>query len=195
MANFNERNLQRGVDNTEEWLDEKLFVDQLECTEQLSGKTLKQLDWGHVFSVNVIRILRGKKHLNMPSGNVELKTGDRLLVIGIREDLRALRLSLNLPEENSPPSLRAFTEGQEEDAAHLYATVIPVERASELQGKSIRSSGLREKYDCMVLGLQRNKLPILQPDVNMTIQTDDLVWVLGTRKMAAKLLAGGFSEE
>lgn len=194
MANFNERNLQRDDENTE-WLDEKLFVDQIDCGDALSGKTLKQLDWGHRFSVNVIRILRGKKHLNMPSGNVELKEGDRLLVIGRREDLRALRLSLDLPEETEPPTLRAFTESQEGEAAHLYATVIPVEKVSELQGKTIRTSGLREKYDCMILGLQRNKLPILQPDVNMTVQTEDLVWVLGTRKMAAKLLAGGFSEE
>ena len=194
MANFNERNLQRGDENTE-WLDEKLFVEQLECNEATSGKTLKQLDWGRRFGVNVIRILRGKKHLDMPSGHVELKAGDRLLIIGRTEDLRALRLSLELPEETDAPTLRAFTEGQSNEAANLYATAIPVERASELQGKSIRTSGLREKYDCMVLGLQRNRLPILQPDVNMTFQADDLVWVLGTRRMAERLLAGGFSEE
>ena len=46
----------------------------------------------------------------------------------------------------------------------------------------------------MVLGIQRNKLPILQPDVNMIIQTNDLVWVLGDRRMAEKLLALEFSE-
>ena len=194
MANFNERNLQRDLEGTE-WLDEKLFVDELDCSEAMSGKTLKQLDWGQRFHVNVIRILRGKRHLNMPSGNVELRKEDKLFTIGRREDLRALRLSLGLPGESDAPTLRVFTERQEGDGAHLYATVIPVEKATELQGKTIRSSGLREKYDCMILGLQRAKLPILQPDVNMTIQRDDLVWVLGTRKMAAKILAGGFSEE
>lgn len=193
MANFNERNLQRDDESTE-WLDEKLFVEELDCGGDTAGKTLKQLDWGHRFSVNVIRVVRGKKHLNMPSGNAELKEGDKLLVIGRTEDLRALRMSLGLPEESDPPTLRAFTESQEGDAAHLYATVIPVEKATELQGKTIRTSGLREKYDCMILGLQRDRLPILQPDVNMAIQRDDLVWVLGTRKMAARLLAGGFSE-
>jgi CPA2 family monovalent cation:H+ antiporter-2 len=194
MANFNERNLQRGDDNTE-WLDEKLFVEQIECSGDMAGKTLKHLDWGRRFGVNVIRILRGKKHLDMPSGHVELKAGDRLLIIGRMEDLRALRLGLDLPEHSEPPTLRAFTEGQSDEAAELYATAIPVERASELQGKSIRSSGLREKYDCMVLGLQRNRLPILQPDVNMTFQAGDLVWVLGTRRMAERLLAGGFLED
>ncbi len=194
IANFNERNLQRDDESTE-WLDEKLFVDELDCSAEIAGKTLKQLDWGHRFSVNVIRVLRGKRHLNMPTGNVELREGDRFLVIGKHDDLRAMRLSLNQPETAEPLTLRAFAEAQKGDGAHLYATVIPVDKVSELQGKSIRSSGLREKYDCMILGLQRSKLPILQPDVNMTIQRGDLVWVLGTRKMAAKLLAGGFSEE
>lgn len=194
MANFNERNLQRGNDNTE-WLDEKLFVEQIECAGDISGKTLKQLDWGRRYNVNVLRVLRGKKHLDMPSGHVELKAGDRLLIIGRMEDLRAIRLGLELPELSEAPTLRAFTEGQSDESADLYATAIPVERSSELQGKSIRTSGIREKYDCMVLGLQRNRLPILQPDVNMTFQAGDLVWVLGTRRMAERLLAGGFLED
>ncbi len=194
MANFNERSLQRDEAGVE-WLDEKLFVGRLDCGSDIGGKTLKQLDWGHRFNVNVIRVLRGKKHLDMPSGHVELRQGDRLLVIGKREDLRALRLSLGLPEDPNPPTLRAFTREQGEENPELFAAVIPVKSAYELQGKSIRASGLREKYDCMILGLQRDKLPILQPDVNMTMQPEDLVWVLGTRRMAERLLAGGFSED
>ena len=67
--------------------------------------------------------------------------------------------------------------------------------AIEVAGKSIRSSALREKYDCMVLGLQRQNLPILQPDINMTIQPDDYIWILGSRRMAEKLLAGGFDTD
>ena len=194
MANFNERSLQRGDEGTE-WLDEKLFVQTLEAGAAQAGKTLRQLDWGKRFSVNIVRIQRGKRRLFMPSGNVELRESDRLLVVGRSEDLRSLRLSLGLAETEELPTLRAFTEGQDETADPFYATAIPVERDSALAGKSIRTSGLREKYDCMVLGLQRERLPILQPDVNMTIQQGDLVWILGTEKMAQKLLAGGFSEE
>ena len=196
MANFNERSLQRGEAEGTEWLDEKLFVQTLTATEGQAGRSLKQLDWGNRFSVNVVQIRRGKKRLFMPSGNAELRAGDKLLLVGRSEDLRSLRLSLGLPEDEALPTLRAFTEAEDEGVSNgFYATVIPVERDSELSGKSIRSCGLREKYDCMVLGLQRNKLPILQPDVNMTIQPGDIVWILGTRRMAEKLLAGGFSEE
>ena len=194
MANFNERSLQRGDEGTE-WLDEKLYVQQFDASEAQSGKSLRQLDWGNRFSVNVVQITRGRKRLFMPPANTELRTGDRLLLIGQREELRSLRMSLGLPEEMELPTLRAFTEGQKEASDPFYATAIGVGRDSELAGKSIRNCGLRQKYDCMILGLQRDKLPILQPDVHMTMQPGDLVWVLGTRRMAEKLLAGGFSED
>ena len=46
----------------------------------------------------------------------------------------------------------------------------------------------------MVLGLQRSRLPIAQPDVNMQIQNGDLVWVLGAKVMAGKLLANVVEE-
>ena len=41
----------------------------------------------------------------------------------------------------------------------------------------------------MILGLQRNRLPIAQPDINMTLQNGDLIWILGTKTMAGKLLS------
>ena len=192
MANFNERSLHRSQDDTTEWLDEKLFVEQFSCTEELAGKSLRQLNWGFRFSINVIKIIRGKKHFNMPSGDLELRHGDHVFIIGKAEDLRSLRLSLGRQEAPEPVTLRQFIANQSDDATDVYSYAIPVEKDSTLQGKTIKSSHLREHYDCMILGLQRSKLPILQPDVNMTIQTDDLVWVLGTRRMAEKLLTGDF---
>ncbi len=194
MANFNERILQRNQDDKTEWLDEKLFVQELTADDSMAGKTLKQLGWGYLFSVNVIQIIRGKKHINMPSGDLEIHKGDHLTLLGKAEDLRSLRLGLCVDGCCDLPTLREFINQQEEDSTNVYAYAIPVTKDSELLGKSIKTSHLRENYDCMILGLQRNKLPILQPDVNMTLQTDDLVWVLGSRHMAEKLLAESLSD-
>jgi K+/H+ antiporter YhaU regulatory subunit KhtT len=76
----------------------------------------------------------------------------------------------------------------------LYSYAISVDKGSELAGKTVRDSGIRDNYDCMVLGLQRSRLPIVQPDVNMQIQNGDLVWVLGAKAMAGKLLASVVEE-
>ena len=197
MANFNERNLQRqvGTEDEMEWLDEALYVQKLSCPQELYGKTLKQLAWGSHFSVNVIQVIRKGKIRNMPSGTLELHEGDQLVLVGKAEDLRSLRLSLDMQEYEELPTLRAYTEAQADSPYAVFAYAIKVRKDSELAGKSIRSSALREKYDCMLLGLQRNHLPILQPDLIMTIQPDDYIWILGSRRMAEKLLAGGFDTD
>ena len=194
VRNLNERNLNREGDESAEWLDEKLSVAEIDCQRELQGKSLKQLGWGNRFGVNVVRVTRGKRIRNMPSAQMELREGDRLLAIGKAEDLNSLLVNLK-QEGQSSVTLRAFLAGQEEKETDLYASTVPVGKDSELLGRSIRASGLREKYDCMILGLQREGLPVLQPDVNMMIQSGDLIWILGSRHMAEKLLAGGFAEE
>ena len=191
LANLNERLLQRGDDEGEqntEWLDETLLVDELVCSEASSGRTLKQLNWGKLFSVNVIKVIRGRKHHLMPSGSVCLEEGDRVIVIGKPEDIRSFHLRFNLDQSRELKTLRHFIEAQPDDAAGLACFALPVDRDSKLNGVTIRESHLREDYDCMILGLQRDRLPILQPDVNLTIQRKDLVWVLTTGDMAEKLL-------
>jgi len=193
MANFNERDLQRDRDDTE-WIDEKLFVEKLSSDEHMAGKTLKALNWGYHFNVNVIKVVRGKRHLNMPSGNLELRLDDEIYLLGRPEELRSLRLAMNNAGNPALPTLRDFIAAQNDEPSDVYSYAIPVRRDSALQGKSIRDSGLRERYDCMILGVQRARLPILQPDVNMTLQAGDRIWVLGSRRMAEKLLAGELSE-
>ena len=194
MANLNERNLHRGQDDGTQWLDEKLLVEELACGDNWADKTLKQLNWGYLFSVSVIKVVRGKRHFNMPSGSMTLRRGDRLLVMGKPEDLRSFRLSFGRTDTPQLDTLRQYIEGQSDETMDVYVFALPVKRDSALQGKSIKTSNLKDDYDCMVLGIQRNRLPILQPDVNMTFQTEDLVWVLGARRMAEKLLATDFSE-
>jgi len=194
MANFNERNLHRDEDDTTQWLDDQLFVQQLPCNADWAGKTLKQIGWGRNFGVNIIKIVHGKKHINMPSGDLSLRSGDTLYLLGKSEDLRSLRLALGLAENESLPTLHEFINSQNDEATNVYSYALPVTKDSELQGKTIKSSGLREQYDCMILGLQRNKLPILKPDINMVLQTDDLVWVLGSGRMIEKLLASNLAE-
>ena len=197
MANFNERTLRSDTQNIlePEWLDEKLSVQSLACPVSITGKTLKQLAWGNHFSVNVIQLIRGRRVFNMPSGDIALQPDDRIILLGKADDLRSLRMSLSLPENEDLPTLREYTEAQPGSASDIFAYAVKVRKGSELQGKTIRTSGLREKYDCMILGLQRQKLPILQPDINMTLQTDDIVWILGTRRMGEKLIAGGLDED
>ena len=193
LANFNERQLQRlGSDDAVEWLDQRLHV--LSFQYEQHGGTLKELGWGKRFGVNVIKIVRGKRHINIPSGDAALHSGDTVYILGEPAELRNLCLDLGIAEPAELPTLREFIAAEDSDPDALYSYAISVDKGSELAGKTVRGSGIRDNYDCMVLGLQRSRLPIAQPDVNMQIQNGDLVWVLGAKVMAGKLLANVVEE-
>ena len=193
LANFNERQLQRlDSDDAVEWLDQRLHV--LSFQYEQHGGTLKELGWGKRFGVNVIKIVRGKRHINIPSGDAALHSGDTVYILGESAELRNLCLDLGISEPEELPTLREFIAAEDSDPDALYSYAISVDKGSELAGKTVRGSGIRDNYDCMVLGLQRSRLPIAQPDVNMQIQNGDLVWVLGAKAMAGKLLANVVEE-
>ena len=185
LTNFNERLLQQyGDSNDATWLDEKLYVTELSCPQEEAGKDLRALGWGRRYGANVIKIVRGKKEIDIPAGDTVLAAGDLLAVIGERENLLSLRLSVGAGEASDIPTLHTYIEGEKA----LYTYTLDVAKNDHLAGSTIRDSGLRENYDCMILGLQRNLLPIIGPDVNFVIQRGDLVWLLGSHRMAEKAL-------
>ena len=192
LANLNERQLQKFAEDgaVTEWLDERLRVLTFACPASETEKSLVKLGWGKRYGVNVIKVMREKKHFRMPDGEFELKSGDTVCVIGEAENLRSFRLGLQLPE-SEPPTLRQFIQTEDDRSNDLYSYAVPVEKGSPLAGSTIRDSGLRQQIGCMVVGLQRSGLPISQPDLNMVMLPGDLVWCLGDREMAGKLLNGG----
>ena len=192
LANFNERNLGKFEDSgaATEWLDEKLYVLDFDCPEQcVAGKSLIDLGWGGVYGVNVVKLVRGKKHINMPAGSTVISKHDRIYVVGEADSIHGMCLGLSLDESRKLPTLREFIESENGSDGDLYSYAISVDKDSPFAGSAIKDSRIREDYDCMILGLQRNRLPIAQPDINMTLQNGDLIWILGTKTMAGKLLS------
>ena len=196
LANFNERQLERFTDSGEvtEWLDEQLFVDSFSCPADCAGQSLRQLGWGRRYGVNVIRLEHGRRRSNMPPFDALLSDGDRVVVLGEAENLRSLRTGLSLPSEGTLPTLRDFLAGESKRDGALYSCAVSAGHRTDLSGKSIRESGLRDRFSCMILGLQHGALPIVRPDVDRVIESGDLVWILGTRDMVDQLVAEGIAE-
>ncbi|MBQ8932932.1 MAG: cation:proton antiporter [Lachnospiraceae bacterium] len=193
LANLNERVLNER-DQTgnrkalEKALGYGLFVSECVCGGQTADRQLKQLNWGRAFNVNIILVRRGQKTVQMPSGDFILREGDRITMIGKKEDLQSICTSLGLPADHPKKNLHEFLQEQEKDPSALYTYMISAQGNPEIRYKSIRDSRLRDKYDCMILGLLREKMPVMQPDVNMILEEGDLIWILGSEKMAECLL-------
>ncbi|MBQ2095261.1 MAG: TrkA C-terminal domain-containing protein, partial [Firmicutes bacterium] len=191
-ANFNERSLsETAADAMSQMLDERLMVDHfiVPAGYPAGGKNLKDLGWGKRYDVNIIKIIRGGEHFNMPTGEFVPAGNDAVYVIGEPDNISTLYNRLNGWERPSPMiTLREYMEEKDSAAADLYSFPILVDKHSSLAGKIIRDCGLRRDFDCMILGLQRSKLPIPTPDVHTVIAPGDQIWVLGTQDMADKLI-------
>ena len=55
-------------------------------------------------------------------------------------------------------------------------------------GKSIRQSQLREKTNGLVVGIERKGKRILNPDSQMVLEKDDILWIVGDKKLLAHLM-------
>lgn len=59
---------------------------------------------------------------------------------------------------------------------------------SPFVGKKLRDSGIREDYDCMVVGLEEGKEMLTQPNPNHVFCKGDIVWVVGETDSLEKLV-------
>jgi CPA2 family monovalent cation:H+ antiporter-2 len=142
------------------------------------------------FNIKVIEIKSGKKQINLPENSSinrqKLHVGDTLFLLGTKERLAAFNDTDSfrsfMVEEALPVTLRNFIENQEQEEKPLLCFAIIVNKKSGLIGKSIKDSGIHKKWNCIVIGLQRDIYPIVLPDTQTFMNNGDKIWVLGSQK-------------
>ena len=66
-----------------------------------------------------------------------------------------------------------------------------VTRDSQLIHRTIRNSGIREKAQAIVVGLERNGQRILNPESTIELQDGDIIWVVGVKQMIEYFFKSG----
>lgn len=206
LANFNERKLAdrfgqaEGDQEVHQWLTQQLYVVTLVCPPDYvqAGQTLHDLDWGRRNHVNVIKLQRGKEHRNIPEGDEALRGEDRLVVMGDKIQLENFCLQQTQDgvrplEGGTMMTLKDYINAQEDipEAKQLLCCGVNLEKKMPQEGKAVRDSGIKTDWSAFLIGLERDLLPIPSPDPSLTLRAGDLLWVMGSQEMAAKLLRLG----
>ena len=72
--------------------------------------------------------------------------------------------------------------------AALLLKQFVVTATSKFVGKTIRESGIRNKYHCMVVGIESsNDISLHSPDVDVPLREGDIVWVVGEESALKEL--------
>ena len=142
------------------------------------GKSLSELGWREKYGINIACIKRGTRLIFAPGGDDRLRASDRLGIIGTDEQLQVFK-----------PVFESFDlyEPEEQDIEDIIVQKIVVDERNKLRGLSIRDSGIREKTNGLVIGIERNKNRILNPDSETVFEWGDIILIAGDRKKIQKL--------
>ena len=146
-----------------------------------AGLTLLELNFGKKYGVHVASIIRVQHRINIPGANVRLFPGDTIQVIGTDEQLSLFSKQV---EGASVPSVEDEVEKRE---MHLKQFV--VDGNSPLLNMSIKESGIRNQYHCLVVGVEKEGGNLLSPEANMVLEKGDVVWVVGEQEDVYQLVS------
>ena len=145
------------------------------------GKTLAQLNLGRKFGVHVVSVLRGTTRINIPSASTIVLPGDRLQVIGSDQQLTSFGQALEskIAEANSETA---------PTSDEMKLRRLPLEFGSPFVGKTIKDSGVRDEYRCLIVGIETNgDQQLHSPNPTQNLHIGDIVWVVGEEADLTKL--------
>lgn len=204
LSNFSEKTLEkekkeRGLKGQFKWINESLFVAEFQVTDTSQKKTILDFARDRAFRVTIIRIIRGYKIMNLPAAMDEVQEGDLLHMMGTMDEIDACTMLLEKEDcieytDHEDECLKDYIYSQTfygiPKERQLLCCPIPIDASSEFVKKSIKNSGIRDRYRGNVIGIERGNLPIISPDIDTVIQEGDLIWALGTERMANSLIKG-----
>ncbi|MCR5482225.1 MAG: cation:proton antiporter [Clostridia bacterium] len=209
VQNFNDKVLEnakakRKNAGRSNWIDEAIYAVTFEVRDNI----VQNPDVNHVmdfaarpvFGVMLIQIKRDGRVINLPRAEETIEPGDRISAIGSKKQLESYVLHLeqsvfiNAPEHNMV-TLREFMYTQVYDGVppekQLFSCMFPVKRGSMLDRTTLKTSNFTQTYGGFIVGIEKEMLPVVLPEANVSIYEGDMVCVLGTQKVINKLLKTG----
>ena len=136
------------------------------------GKQLREMPFRNSSGVNIIKIQRGSRNIEIPSGNEAIYPFDKLLAVGTPQQLEAFMESIKENTRVVPA---------EENESRFVVLMIQLASDSYLTGKTLRETDMR-KSGCMVISIQHNDNLITNPGADFRFEEGDTVWIAGDEK-------------
>lgn len=137
------------------------------------GKRLQKLAWREKYGINLAYIKRGDEIIFTPSRSSKLFPNDKVGIIATEEQMQIFK-----PIFDANPNLNSV----ESSVDNIVITSICVDEKNKLTGMTIEESGIREKTNGLVLGIERNDSRIFNPVSSTSFEWNDIVWIAGDRE-------------
>ncbi|MBY0472346.1 cation:proton antiporter [bacterium] len=159
--------------------DGHLVTIQVHPNANLIGKRLEEAELRNRFGVNVVAIQRGLHTIVPPKPAELILPNDELIVLGNDEQVDNIKKELEVPSGHLDPA-KAPTSYE---LRHIKL------ENEVFAGKTIRQSGIRERFHSMVVGLERQGKRSTNPDSDLQLLVGDTLWLVGEKAQLDRLAA------
>jgi len=153
--------------------DASLVQYELSPESPFVAKTLSECMIRERFGITVALIERGNRKIVTPGRGDLLLPYDVLYLIGTDEQLTRIHEFISPPEDDAVAHDEFKAIGLEP---------LRLKEASPYVGKTIRTCGLRETINGLIVGIEREGRRILNPDSTEILKAGDLLWLVGDRR-------------
>lgn len=148
------------------------YID-LMMYSSLVGLTIRQIHRQFHTGAQVISITRREQRLDLPSNEETLHAGDRVLIVGNDQQIMNFR---NCAEAPSPVPMSTPSN------IDLDLYQVTISDSSPLCGEKAHVSELVNKYDFMLVGIQRGTSRFIRARQDLVFAPGDTLWVVGNKK-------------
>ena len=162
-------------------LDRDVHIAEIQVPEgsRWAGKTLKELEIGSRFGVHVSSILRAGRRYNIPGADDVIFPTDKIQVIGSDDQLKTF---------NDTITHEIYEDDPDIEKREMKLRQMIIGSNSPFVGKTLSESGIRDAYNCMVVGLEEGKETLSSVAPDYRFSEGDILWVVGETDDITKLL-------
>ncbi len=162
-------------------LDRDIHISDFEVPvdSTWAGQTLKALQFRNRFGVHVSSILRGQQRINIPNGDNIIFPGDRIQMIGNDEQLKSFSNAMKA---------ELVPEDKEIEKREMKLRKWILSGNSSFIGKTLKESGIRDKYECMVVGLEEGQQNLTMISPSRKFEKGDIIWIVGEENSLRHLM-------
>ena len=146
----------------------------------IAGKTLKELNFRQLFGMSIVTIIRGETRINIPNGNERIYPGDHIILLGTDKQMEIFQKRI---EENR----KMYEKREEKPSPEVQMNQIQIDAGSHLIGKTILTSGIQEKNNCLVIGIERDNTSMQNPGLDLVLEEGDILWLIGENSNILKI--------
>ena len=171
-----------------EVLQENFTMEKMALSpkSQYVGKRIRETDFRPTYGASVVCVDRADEFIDLPRRDFILYPADEVTFIGTEEQLAKLRPFVEVEDDV------LIKERPESDVDIHYSVVGPNSRYA---GVSLRDSDLLNRFNVMVIAVERDNEFFLNPQASFVFQQGDIVWFVSTVTNAKALIQYAYETE